>query len=500
MSESIRPRTRIVATLGPASSSEEMIESMIRAGASTFRLNFSHGRHEDHARVIRMVREIAERMGESVALLQDLQGPKIRTGPLKNDEPLLLHVGEAIRVTSEATETGDGVIATTYERLADDVEVGDSILLDDGLLELRCVQKLDREVVCQVVCGGILRANKGINLPGVNVSTPSMTEKDEKDLRFGLEMGVDYVALSFVRKADDIRDLRALIKGLGYSVAIIAKIEKPEALDDLANIVEVAEGIMVARGDLGVEVAAERLPILQKEIIAAARQRGRVVITATQMLESMIENPRPTRAEASDVANAILDGTDAVMLSGESAAGKHPLLAVSTMARIARHTEGSRLYSEIMGRMELDRGEDVADATVHAAASAARELHAKALMAFSSSGRTCFKISFSRPLTRIIGCTFTRESFQRLALCWGVEPVLLEKAESVGELYYMGEEHVLRSGVLKPGDLTVIVTGSNIGGGGGTNSIKVHRVGTVDMTDDPDQAARFRDLYAQLGI
>ncbi|MCA9321428.1 MAG: pyruvate kinase [Planctomycetes bacterium] len=492
-------RTRILATLGPACWDEDSIEKMVLAGATAFRLNFSHGSHEDHALSVRRVRDVAERLGVAIALLQDLQGPKIRTGPLLDGDPMLLRVGEAIRVTHQATHTGQGVIATTYEHLVTDVKVGDSVRLDDGLLELRCIEQMPGEIICEVLCGGLLRANKGINLPGVNVSTPSLTKKDRTDLAFGLEQKVDYVALSFVRSAGDVVELQELITSLGHSVGVIAKIEKPEAVFDIKNILEVADGIMVARGDLGVEVPSERLPVLQKEIIAAARQRGRVVITATQMLESMTENPRPTRAETSDVANAILDGTDAVMLSGETATGKHPIEAVATMARIAGHTEGSELYRQVMGVMRLDPGGDIADATVHAASTAARELSAGALIAFSSSGRTCFKVSFSRPPTRIIGSTFSARIFQRLALCWGVEPVLLKEASNIEELYFFGERHILEHKLIDAGELTVVITGSNVGGGG-TNSIKIHRVGTIDMTDDPEVAARFRRLYKRLGI
>ncbi len=492
-------KTRILATLGPASSSEAMIQALVEAGANAFRLNFSHGEHEDHRRSVERVRRVSERLGVPIAIMQDLQGPKIRTAALKDGKPVLLESGEEIRVSTLAKESEPGIIATTYKNLVSDVGVGDRILLDDGNLELRCKTKTEDELVCEIVCGGILRANKGINLPGVNVSTPSMTPKDYRDLEFGMTLGVDFVALSFVRHADDVRHLRNTVRKLGYDPAIIAKIEKPEALVHLKEIVAASEGIMVARGDLGVEVPSEQLPVMQKEIISAARERGRIVITATQMLESMIENPRPTRAETSDVANAILDGTDAVMLSGETAVGKHPVGAVAAMTDIALFTEQSAIYERSMGRIEMDSGGDVADATVHAAAVAARELGAKMIVAFSSSGRTCFKISFARPRTRIIGATFTEAAFQRLALCWGIHAVLMKEAESIDDLYFKAEKHLFENNLVEPGELAVLVTGSNILGGG-TNTIKIHRAGVVDVTADEGVIAKFQQLYSKLGI
>ncbi|MCB9832457.1 MAG: pyruvate kinase [Planctomycetes bacterium] len=494
-----RARTRILATLGPASDSEEMIEKLIRAGANAFRLNFSHGTHDEHRERVARVRRVASRLGMPVSLLQDLQGPKIRTGPLKDRKPILLEVGRRVRMTHRVSHTQPGIVATNYRHLVDDVKVGDRLLLDDGALELRCVEKGADELICEVVCGGILRGKKGINLPGVNVSTPSLTRKDRADLKLGIELGVDWIALSFVRRAEDVRKLRALIKKQGARIAIVAKIEKPEAVKDLSAILDAAEGIMVARGDLGVETPAEELPVLQKSIIAAARRRGRVVITATQMLESMVENPRPTRAEASDVANAILDGTDVVMLSAETAVGKNPVTVVEMMRAIIIHTESSDLYERIMGAMPLDPGRDVADATVHAAAAAARELKANCLFAFSSSGRTCFKLSFARPHTPIVGATFTEEAFNRMALCWGIEVVLLKKADSVDELYFLGERELLDGGRARLGDLSIVITGSNVSTGGGTNTLKIHRVGDIDMTDDPDATARFSRLYKRHG-
>ncbi|MFT7616834.1 MAG: pyruvate kinase [Planctomycetota bacterium] len=491
-------RTRILATLGPATDNDKIVAEMILAGANAFRLNFSHGTHADHAIRVARVRKVARRLKRPIAILQDLQGPKIRTGPVKGKGSVFLEVGTDVRVSHKFALTEPGLISTVYKNLVSDVKVGESILLDDGLLELRCKSKTEDELVCQVICGGPLRGKKGINLPGVNVSSPSLTKKDKEDLIFGAKLGVDYVALSFVRKAKDITQLRAELAKHGSNAAIIAKIEKPEALKNLEDILEVSHGIMVARGDLGVELPGEQLPIIQKNIIAAARQRGRIVVTATQMLESMIENPRPTRAETSDVANAILDGTDVVMLSGETAVGKQPVGVIETMTNIIRHTEGSNLYHGVMQKMNLDVGRDVADATVHAACTAAEELDARTLLAFSSSGRTCFKLSFARPRSRIVGATFEENVFNRLALCWGIDVMWLKKAKNLDELYFFGERELMDGGRTKIGDLSIVITGSNVSSGG-TNSIKVHRVGNLDMTDSADVARRFTRLYVKHG-
>ena len=332
-------RTKIVATIGPASRSPEMLERLIQAGVNVFRLNFSHGTHEEHFEVIRAARDIAARLHRPVALLQDLSGPKIRTGKVAGNGVELVK-GARLAITTDTSIEGTAeLISTTYEPLPRDVKAGDSILLDDGNLELRVVGVSDGRVLCEVVDGGMLRSHKGMNLPGVALSTPALTEKDRRDLQFGVQHQVDYVAMSFVRRAEDVLEAKALIRSMGEAIPVIAKIEKPEAVDNLESILAATDGVMVARGDLGVELGTEDVPIVQKRIIAMANAAGKVVITATQMLESMIENPRPTRAEASDVANAILDGTDAVMLSGESAVGKYPVETVETMARIADYTE-----------------------------------------------------------------------------------------------------------------------------------------------------------------
>ena len=495
-------RTKIVATLGPKSWDAATIAGMIEAGASAFRFNFSHvtkpEQYQGIAAAIQRVREASVHAGRAIAVLQDLGGPKIRTGSLQGNVPVTLKVGEHVKITHKEPESRDGVISTTYEKLVHDVKVGDRILLDDGHLELVCVDSTWDSLVCRVISGGQLWSNKGINLPGVTVSAPAFTEKDRHDLDFGLEQNIDFVALSFVRSATDVRSLRDYIRSRGKEVAIVAKIEKQEAVDDLENILDAAEGIMVARGDLGVEVPSERLPVLQKTIISKARERGRVVITATQMLESMTQNPRPTRAETSDVANAIFDGTDAVMLSGETANGAYPVQTVATMHAIADYTESSSLYEREMSQLPPDHGGDIADATVHAACTAARDLGAAAIMSFTSSGRTCFKISFSRPKTRMIGATFTERAYNRLALCWGMESLLMPEARSVDELYFLAEKCLLENHLAKPRDLVVLVTGSNIGSGG-TNTIKIHKVGKPDIIANSELVQKFYELYRRLG-
>jgi pyruvate kinase len=333
-------RTKIVATVGPASRDRKVLERLAQAGVDVVRLNFSHGEHHEHLAVLQAVREISAALGRPIAVLQDLSGPKIRTGRLKGGQPIELKTGARVTITTDETIEGTPeLISTTYDPLPKDVSPGDRILLDDGNLELRVVQASLQEVETEVVHGGLLKSNKGMNLPGVKLSTPALTEKDKKDLAFGVAHKVDYVALSFVRQAADVEECKALIRSLGGNCPVIAKIEKREAMNDLPQILEATDGVMVARGDLGVELSTEEVPTLQKRIIEMANAAGKVVITATQMLESMIENPRPTRAEASDVANAILDGTDAIMLSAETASGAFPVESVATMARIALYTE-----------------------------------------------------------------------------------------------------------------------------------------------------------------
>jgi pyruvate kinase len=478
-------RTKIVATVGPASSSPQSLEQLVQAGVNVFRLNFSHGTHEQHLAVIRSAREIGARLHRPVALLQDLSGPKIRTGKVAG-EGVSLVKGARIAITTDTSIEGTAeLISTTYEPLPRDVKPGDPILLDDGNLELRVVDVAGDRVVCEVVDGGTLRSNKGMNLPGVALSTPALTEKDRKDLVFGVQHQVDYVAMSFVRRAEDVLGAKELIRSMGESTPVIAKIEKPEAVENLDGILAAADGVMVARGDLGVELGTEDVPIVQKRIIAAANASGKVVITATQMLESMIENPRPTRAEASDVANAILDGTDAVMLSGESAVGKFPVETVQTMARIADYTEEHGMAS-IRARRGEDRREDRAAAgtgpgtpvtrsLTRVAASVAEELGCKLIVAFTESGVTARCVSAHRPRVPVVAVTPEDRVYRQLALWWGVVPVKSEFVENTDDLLAEGVERLKARGIVRKGDTLLMLAGHTLAAAA-TNMIRVHTV------------------------
>jgi pyruvate kinase len=469
-------RTKIVATIGPASSTEAVLERLIAAGATVFRLNFSHGSHQDHSNAVTLIRAIARRRGEAVAILQDLSGPKIRTTKVAAAEGIVLETGRTLIITNDETVIGTPErIGTTYEPLPRDVRPGDTILLDDGNLELQVLGTTEHGVNCEVIHGGVLKSNKGMNLPGVSLSIPALTEKDRADLAFGLSLGVDFVALSFVRRPEDLREAKELIRSLGGDAPLIAKIEKREAIDNLSSILDEADGVMVARGDLGVELSTEEVPTLQKKIIAMANAAGKPVITATQMLESMIDRARPTRAEASDVANAILDGTDAVMLSAETASGHFPVESVETMARIADYTEENDEFQS-PPRLAGSSGSAVGRALARVASLVALELQAPWIMAFTETGSTARHVSGFRPRARIAGVTPSEKVHRRLALQWGVIPILLPAVEDTDGLLLAGEEALRLAGYLKTGDRVVILAGQSHTAGA-TNLLKVHTVG-----------------------
>lgn len=468
-------RTRIVATIGPATESDSQLDALIQAGMNVARLNFSHGTHDDHATRIRAIRAAAVRNGQSVAILQDLQGPKIRTGALKDGQAVILEPGAAFFITTnELTGDAHGV-STTYTHLPHDVNVGDRILISDGLIELAVVSTTADTVTTRVVSGGELRQHQGINLPGVAVSIPALTDKDRDDLAFGLAHDVDYVALSFVRRADDMQLIRDAIAAYGKRVGVIAKIEKPEALHELDAILALCDGVMVARGDLGVEMPPEQVPIAQKRIIEAANHMGVPVITATQMLDSMIRNPRPTRAEASDVANAIIDGTDAVMLSGETATGAWPIEAVRMMHRIAIATEQSGRSSDIGAPTpEGDGPADViADAMSEAACTIAREVGAVAIVAFTMSGLTARLVSRHRPTPAIIAVSPSTATVNRLSLVWGVNAYHARAVSRFDDLVEELRTMLLTNNILAAGSKVVLVGGHPIAVGGATNFVKV---------------------------
>ncbi len=466
--------TKIVATLGPASSTPERLAALIHAGVDVVRLNFSHGTHAEHAALFNTVREQAARLGRAVAIMQDLQGPKIRVGVLANGGPLWLVDGQEIAITTEPGAVGhDDLIPTTYAHLPYDVRPGDRILLDDGLLELRVLRSDPPVVRARVVHGGPLGEHKGINLPGVAVSAPAVTEKDAEDLAFGLALGVDYVALSFVRRPEDVARARELMHAQQHApVPIIVKLEKPEAIRELDAIVRAADGLMVARGDLAVEMSAEEVPPLQKRIIHKANAAGKPVITATQMLQSMTTNPRPTRAEASDVANAVLDGSDAVMLSGETAVGQYPVETVQAMARICIAAEALEPNPKAFPPTQRSR----AYALVRAACALADDVEARAIVVFTRSGHTAHLVAQCRPAAPIYAFTADEGVRQRLALYWGVQPFLSSLDGDTDTVIARVSEELAVRGLLARGDLTVIVGAARRLASGRADLIKLHVV------------------------
>jgi pyruvate kinase len=468
------PRAKIVCTLGPASSTPERIGELIDAGMSVARLNFSHGSHDDHARTLQIVRSEAERRGKAIAALLDLQGPKIRIGKLANGQ-VELKAGSELMITTEDVLGNDKRVSTTYLGLPRDVKVGDQILLDDGYLGLAVTAVSDHEVKTVVVTGGILKNNKGINLPGVDVSAPALSDKDRVDIGFALRHGVDYVALSFVRRPEDVREAKRLLTVDQVCIPVIAKIEKPQALERLGDIIDAADGIMVARGDLGVELGPEKVPLWQKRIIEETNKRGKIVITATQMLESMITQPRPTRAEASDVANAVLDATDALMLSGETASGLYPAEAVKTMARIIVEIERSAYYRANVEVPDIQLAVP-ANAIAHAAMTAARAMKIKTIVAVSESGGAARLISEYRPDSNIVCLTTNEVSFRRLALTWGVTPVLMSPAATTEELIDRVEATLIERNLAVPGENVLITMAVPVGSGLQTNVLKIHQI------------------------
>ncbi|MBI4237763.1 MAG: pyruvate kinase [Deltaproteobacteria bacterium] len=453
-------RTKIVSTIGPASSKPEVLRRLITAGIDVARVNLSHGTHAHHRLWIRQLRQLARAAERSVAVLFDLQGPKMRVGRLKGSGPVALERGRPFCITTRTVTGDDRLVSTTYTHLPEDVKRGDTILLDDGRIQLEVAKIAQTEVHCVVTAGGLLGEHKGINLPGVALSAPALTAKDLEDARFAIEEGADYFALSFVRSAKDVRQLRQWLKRHSLETPIIAKIERAEALERLDEILTEADGVMVARGDLGVELSLARVPILQKTIIEQANRAGKLVITATQMLESMVENPVPTRAEATDIANAIFDHTDAVMLSGETAAGRYPVEAVRTMHQIIMEAEHSAYMRPPVFAEHTPLGSSVTLGVVEAAAQAARDPRVKALMVFTMSGTTVQALCKRRPNKPIYALTAHPQVVRRMALCWGVIPVLTRVGHTTDRMIEYGERILLRRGDLKKGDLVIVVAGT----------------------------------------
>ena len=470
-------RTKIVCTIGPATRSPEALRQLIEAGMNVARLNFSHGTHAQHAEVITSLREIARDLDTPLALLQDLSGPKVRVGNIAGDG-VTLRPGAEITLTVEDVPGDEQQINLPVPEIFEAVTVGTHLMLDDGLMELRVKAKRSGTLVCDVVVGGLLTSHKGVNVPGVSLPIAAVTDKDLQDLRFGIAQKVDYVAASFVRTSSDIAVLRGVCEAARAKIPIIAKIEKHEAIHNIDSIMEAVDGIMVARGDLGVEVPIDEVPVIQKMLIHKANRAGKPVITATQMLDSMIRNPRPTRAEVTDVANAIFDGTDAVMLSGETAVGLYPFETVRMMAKIASHTEGSLDFAKILDeKMRVDTGQSITGAIGQATCDIAQDLDCTAILTASATGRTARVVSRFRPRAPIICATNRQETYNRLALVWGVHPVMVEIAGDSDGMMQACIDAAEQTGMVKTDDVVVLTGGVPVGRPGSTNFLKIHRIG-----------------------
>ena len=474
-------RAKIVATLGPSCSTVPLFRQLVQAGLDVARLNFSHGSHEQKAELIRMVRQVALEERKPICILADLQGPKIRTGVLRNHMPVLLEAGKLLTITPRPVEGTAQLVSTVFTTLAENLEPGSRILLSDGLIELSVVRIEGVDVVCEIVNGGLLGEKKGINLPGIAVNVPSLTPKDEEDLIFAIGQDVDTVAVSFVRTAEDVRHVKQRVAELNSDAWVIAKLEKPQAIEHLDSILEVADGIMVARGDLGVEVPPEKVPAIQKHIIKRAAEFRKPVITATQMLESMIENPRPTRAEASDVANAIYDGTDAVMLSGETAAGKYPVEAVAMMAKIVTETEHQiRVDPPPRERTRRTAGLSVAETICECMAHSAEDLEVSAIAIFTETGGTVRLLSKYRPDPPIYALSPYQRVINRSMMLWGTYPILCERFRDTDRLVDMAEKILEDLGFVQQRQVVGIVAGTRTRSGA-TNFMRLHMVGDRDV-------------------
>lgn len=470
-------RTKIVCTLGPSSNTFENIEKLYRAGMNVARINFSHGSHADHKKTIGFVRKVAQKHQYSIPVLMDLQGPKIRVGQMKNGGQIL-EKGSMVVLTNEDVVGDSSIIPIDYPMLAEDAREGNQILIDDGLLELKIVKKKGKEITAKVVVGGEIKSRKGVNLPDVDISMSSITQKDIEDLEFGLDVGVDFVAMSFVRSARDVQDVISRIRAKNSNAAIIAKIEKPEAVKVIDEIIEEADGIMVARGDLGIEIPSERVPLVQKDIIDRCRVAGKPVITATQMLDSMINNPRATRAESSDVANAVVDGTDAVMLSGETAAGKYPEEAVRTMDKIIKSVEDNSLdiYYSLKYRKPDWKEKQVIESLAYSCVTIADNVEATAISTITHSGNTARRIAKFRPKVPIVAFTESKLVRRQLNLVWGVQSVRLSEIFDTDKSVKMMEDYLVDDGLVNKGDRVIIATGMPLAKRGRTNMIKVSTI------------------------
>ncbi len=471
-------KTKIVCTIGPASDDPEVLRQIVRAGMDVARLNFSHGTHEDHAARVSRIRQIAAEEGKHIALMLDTKGPEIRIGTFARGS-VELAGGDEFTLTVQPEEGTDRRVSVTYDKLPQDIKVGDRLLLDDGLIEMSVTAINGPDIVCRVIVGGVLSNRKGINIPSRRVNLPTISARDEADLKFGIEHGVDYIAASFMRNSTDVHEIRKFLETHGAEIPIIAKIENKEGIDNLDAILKFSDGLMVARGDMGVEFPAEEVPIIQKRMIEKCNRVGKPVITATQMLDSMIRNPRPTRAEASDIANAIFDGSDAIMLSGETASGKYPVESVLTMARIAERSERALAFDDRRRRRTESTVSTTTDAISHATVQVADELGAAAILTSTQSGSTARMVSKYRPKAPVVAVTTEASVARRMNLLWGVYPVTGNIIHSTDELMDNAVKRSLEEGFIRNGDLVVITAGIPVGVPGTTNLLRVHVVGDV---------------------
>lgn len=472
-------KTKIVCTIGPTSENEEILKKLISSGMNAARLNFSHGTYEEHGKRIELVKKLRKYTNKPIAIILDTKGPEIRTGNFKNGGVELLE-GQKYTLTTRSLEGDESICSVSYEKLHEDLKPGSRVLISDGLIELMVENIEGQDIHCTVVNGGPVGNHKNINVPNASINLPAITEKDVNDIRFGIQNGIDIIAASFVRKAADVLAIRKVLEDYGgLGIQIVSKIENQEGVDNIDEIIRLSDGIMVARGDLGVQIPVEEVPIVQKMIIERCNNAGKPVITATQMLDSMIRNPRPTRAEASDVANAILDGTDAIMLSGETANGKYPVETVSTMARIALKAENSINFEAILKKKRKQHIPTVPDAISLATVSTAMQLKASAVITATQSGHTARIVSKYRPQCEIIAVTPYWQVARKLSIVWGVYPIIAEKMESADEVIDRSVDEAIEQGYIKKGELVVIAAGVPVGYAGTTNLMKVHIVGDI---------------------
>ncbi len=471
-------KTKIVCTIGPATDDKNIMRELMLAGMNVARFNFSHGEYETHEKRFRMIEELRKELDLPVATLLDTKGPEIRLGKFVDDKPVEIHDGDVYVLTTEDILCDDKRGSISFKKLPRDVSIGTRILINDGVIELLAENVTQNEITCRIIHGGTLSNNKGINVPGVKLSMPYLSDSDMNDLEFGAKMGFDFIAASFVRTAADINYLRKFTHSLGwFDVRIIAKIENTDGVENIDEILEAADGIMVARGDMGVEIPFERIPAIQKELIHKGYNAGKQVITATQMLESMITNPRPTRAEITDVANAIYDGTSAIMLSGETAAGAYPVEVVKTMALIAETTENNIDYKGEFSARRTEPNGNIAEAIAHATVTTAHDLNARAIITVSLCGQTARLISKYRPLCPIICCTTSEIAQRQMNMSWGVKPLIIGEKHSTDELFSAAVEAAESNGLVQDGDIVTITAGVPIGVSGSTNMLKVAKIG-----------------------